>query len=94
MPMEKLSHVSVILPTAVDYIRRIAASGNVETIWVKLADNEDNSDPGRDHSAASRLLEQKYRPARRVLGRRCEPPPRLNVPAFRLWLFWFQWLLW
>ena len=50
-----------------DYIQTIAASGNVDAIRVKLADKEDNSDPARDHPAASRLLEQRYRPAKDIL---------------------------
>lgn len=49
------------------YIRTIASSGNVDAIRVKQVGNEDNSDPEREHPEASRLLKQKYRPAKAIL---------------------------
>lgn len=55
--------------TYLDWIGRIAASGNVTAIRVKLADNLDNSDPARVAalSAGPRMVAEKYAPARAIL---------------------------
>ncbi|WP_109048874.1 HD domain-containing protein [Azospirillum sp. TSA6c] len=52
-----------------DWIGRIAASGNVTAIRVKLADNLDNSDPARVAAIAAgpRMVAEKYAPARAIL---------------------------
>lgn len=52
-----------------DWIGRIAASGNVTAIRVKLADNLDNSDPARVAALAAgpRMVAEKYAPARAIL---------------------------
>jgi (p)ppGpp synthase/HD superfamily hydrolase len=51
-----------------DYVRAIVASGDVGAIRVKLADNMDNSDPGRpDFRGRDRLMADKYLPARAIL---------------------------
>lgn len=54
-----------------DWIGRIAASGNVTAIRVKLADNLDNSDPARVAAlpAGPRMVAEKYAPARAILER-------------------------
>ena len=55
--------------TYLDWIRWIAASGNVTAIRVKLADNLDNSDPARVAALAAgpRMVAEKYAPARAIL---------------------------
>ena len=55
--------------TYLDWIGRIAASGNVTAIRVKLADNLDNSDPARVAAlpAGPRMVAEKYAPARAIL---------------------------
>lgn len=55
--------------TYLDWIGRIAASGNVTAIRVKLADNLDNSDPARVAALAAgpRMVAEKYAPARAIL---------------------------
>lgn len=52
-----------------EWVGRIAASGNVTAIRVKLADNLDNSDPVRVAAIAAgpRMVAEKYAPARAVL---------------------------
>ena len=54
-----------------DWIGRIAASGNVTAIRVKLSDNLDNSDPARVAALAAgpRMVAEKYAPARAILER-------------------------
>lgn len=54
-----------------DWIGRIAASGNLTAIRVKLADNLDNSDPARVAAIAAgpRMVAEKYAPARAILER-------------------------
>lgn len=54
-----------------DWIARIAASGNLTAIRVKLADNLDNSDPARVAALAAgpRMVAEKYAPAREILER-------------------------
>ncbi|MBP2232525.1 (p)ppGpp synthase/HD superfamily hydrolase [Azospirillum agricola] len=54
-----------------EWIGRIAASGNVTAIRVKLADNLDNSDPARVAAlpAGPRMVAEKYAPARAILER-------------------------
>ncbi|CAO3438597.1 HD domain-containing protein [Azospirillum endophyticum] len=55
--------------TYLEWIGRIAASGNVTAIRVKLADNLDNSDPARVAAIAAgpRMVAEKYAPARAIL---------------------------
>lgn len=55
--------------TYLDWIRWIAASGNVTAVRVKLADNLDNSDPARVTALAAgpRMVAEKYAPARAIL---------------------------
>lgn len=57
--------------TYLDWIERIAASGNVTALRVKLADNLDNSDPVRVSAIASgpRMVAERYAPARAILER-------------------------
>lgn len=57
--------------TYLDWIERIAASGNVTAIRVKLADNLDNSDPVRVAALAAgpRMVAERYAPARSILER-------------------------
>ncbi|MBK1838880.1 HD domain-containing protein [Azospirillum sp. YIM B02556] len=57
--------------TYLEWIGRIAASGNVTAIRVKLADNLDNSDPARAAAIAAgpRMVAEKYAPARAILER-------------------------
>ncbi|MBY6264021.1 HD domain-containing protein [Azospirillum sp. 412522] len=57
--------------TYLEWIGRIAASGNVTAIRVKLADNLDNSDPARVAAIAAgpRMVAEKYAPARAILER-------------------------
>ncbi len=52
-----------------DWIRQIAATGNVTAIRVKLVDNLDNSDPARVVAIAAgpRMVAEKYAPARVIL---------------------------
>jgi (p)ppGpp synthase/HD superfamily hydrolase len=51
-----------------DYIRALAASGDIRAIRVKLADNLDNADPDRpDFPGRARLMAEKYMPARAIL---------------------------
>ncbi|MCW2242567.1 HD domain-containing protein [Azospirillum canadense] len=52
-----------------DWIARIAVSGNTTAIRVKLADNLDNSDPARVAAIAAgpRMVAEKYAPARAIL---------------------------
>lgn len=54
-----------------DWIRWLAGAGDVSALQVKLADNEDNSDPGRVAAlqAGPRLLAERYLPARTILER-------------------------
>jgi hypothetical protein len=58
-----------------DFIRSIAASGNLSAIRVKLADNADNSDPARIHPDSAAMLAEKYRPAKRILDAALPPNP-------------------
>lgn len=55
--------------TYLDWIRRIAATGNVTAIRVKVADNLDNSDAVRVAALAAgpRMVAEKYAPARAIL---------------------------
>ncbi|MBP2302242.1 HD domain-containing protein [Azospirillum picis] len=55
--------------TYLEWIGRIAATGNVTAIRVKLADNLDNSDPARVAALAAgpRMVAEKYAPARAIL---------------------------
>lgn len=57
--------------TYLDWIERIAASGNVTALRVKLADNLDNSDPDRVAALAAgpRMVAERYAPARAILER-------------------------
>jgi len=51
-----------------DYIRALAASGDIGAIRVKLADNLDNACPSRpDFQGRERLMTEKYIPARAIL---------------------------
>jgi len=50
-----------------DYIKTIADSGNLDAIRVKLADNEDNSNPSPAHPQHVEMFERKYRPAKALL---------------------------
>ncbi|WP_391349811.1 hypothetical protein [Azospirillum sp. A23] len=54
-----------------DWIERIASSGNITAIRVKIADNLDNSDPVRVAAllAGPRMVAERYAPARAVLER-------------------------
>jgi (p)ppGpp synthase/HD superfamily hydrolase len=58
-----------------DFIRSIAASGNLSAIRVKLADNADNSDPARIHPDSAAMLAETYRPAKRILDAALPPNP-------------------
>lgn len=51
------------------YIADLAAWGSMAAVRVKLADNEDNSDPARVAAIpeGARMLEKRYRPARELL---------------------------
>jgi (p)ppGpp synthase/HD superfamily hydrolase len=57
-----------------DWIRLIAEGGDISIIRVKIADNEDNSNPARVAAIAdgSRLVAERYRPAREILERALE----------------------
>lgn len=52
-----------------EWIERIAASGNIGAMRVKLADNLDNSDPVRVAAIAlgPKLVAERYAPARAIL---------------------------
>jgi (p)ppGpp synthase/HD superfamily hydrolase len=52
-----------------DWIGRLAGSGSLGAIRVKLADNEDNRDPERVAAleGGAELVERRYAPARAVL---------------------------
>lgn len=50
-----------------DYISNLAASGDIDAVRVKLADNLDNSDPARAHPDQARMVGERYAPARAVL---------------------------
>ena len=54
-----------------DWIERIASSGNITAIRVKIADNLDNSDPVRVTALAAgpRMVAERYAPARAILER-------------------------
>lgn len=63
---------AVTRPAGTEYlawIRALANSGDVSAIRVKLADNTDNTDPGRIRKLADghRLLCERYMPAREIL---------------------------
>lgn len=61
--------------TYLNWIERIAVSGNVTAIRVKLTDNLDNSDPLRVAAlpAGSRMVAERYAPARAILERALAP---------------------
>ncbi len=50
-----------------DYIADLVASGNVDALRVKLADNLENSDPNRPHPNQGRMIRERYAPARALL---------------------------
>ena len=50
-----------------DYIATLAATGHVDALRVKLADNLDNSDPIRVHLQQKQMVRERYAPARAVL---------------------------
>lgn len=55
-------------PDYLDWIRSIAASGNVSAIRVKIADNADNLSPERVAALGDdRLARNRYEPARAIL---------------------------
>jgi (p)ppGpp synthase/HD superfamily hydrolase len=49
------------------WIEQLAASGDIDAIRVKLADNLDNSDPAREHPDQERMMRARYLPARAIL---------------------------
>jgi len=54
-------------------IRQIAGTGDIGAILIKLADNEDNSDPQRVRALPEgRVLVQRYEEAKRILRRALE----------------------
>lgn len=50
-----------------DYVRALAASGNVPAIRVNLADLASNSDPARAWPGQAELIARKYAAARAIL---------------------------
>jgi (p)ppGpp synthase/HD superfamily hydrolase len=64
--VERLTHQPGV--PYLDYIRALAASGDIGAIRVMLADNLDNADPERpDFPGRERLMAEKYIPARAIL---------------------------
>ena len=66
-----------------DWIRALAAIGGLSAVKVKLADNEDNSDPERVAAIVdgASLLERRYRPAREMLECRIAATARDGADA-------------
>ncbi len=57
-----------------DWTRDLAARGSISAVRVKIADNEDNSDPARAAAiqTGARMLAERYRPARDMPEARIE----------------------
>ena len=55
--------------TYLAWIQSLAALGSISAVKVKIADNEDNSDPGRVAAIPDgpRILRARYKPAREML---------------------------